>query len=106
MKKDRCSFEVDGTCYCLKCNNTELLCDCKNSDGEVVRIASTRDIIKREKYLSDLDSQANIYLGTVGPTISVMTPTVINEEDVPASSEESMASDRFDTGQGVILPKI
>jgi hypothetical protein len=54
-----------------------------------------------KKQKSELEKQANIYLGVI-PKIMVMQPAVVNEN----GPSESVASEGFDTEQGVVLQKI
>ena len=84
-----CVFNVNGVCYSMECKN-DLMCDCKNSDGKVVRVASVRDIHE---------------INPVMPKVTVMQPTVEN-----VSMERDGIPDLdcgiYDTEQSVILPKL
>ena len=91
MENRKCNFDVGGCCYALVCY-TDIQCKCKDSKGNVVCMATIGEIKERSAVIEKIQ-------------ISVMQPTVINEED-GSSPGENVASEGLDTEQSVILPKI
>ena len=58
MEEQKCEFDIDGCCYAFVCY-CGIQCKAKDKDGNVVRMATVKEIKDRYKKLTHTKQQDN-----------------------------------------------